>query len=94
MWRAAFPALVLAACTQFPQLDETIDPSAEAADFPELVPLEPILAGLEVDPDRHQRTEDALTARADALRARAARLQQDVVDADTRDRMRRGVPQG
>lgn len=94
MWRAGLTVLVLAACTQFPQLDETIDPATEAADYPELVPLEPILADAAVAPERHAETEAALSARAAALRSRAAQLQSGVVDDETQARMRRGVPQG
>lgn len=94
MWRAGLLLLVLAACTQFPQLDETVDPATEAADFPELVPLEPILAEVAVQPDRAAETEATLAARAAALRARAARLRSGVVDADTQARMRSGVPRG
>lgn len=98
MWRAVFPALFLAlalgACTQFPELDDTIDPAAEAADYPRLIPLEPMLAEARAAPARNAETEAALEARAAALRARAARLRGEVVDAETQARMRRGVPQG
>lgn len=94
MWRAGLLALALGACTQFPQLDETVEASAEAADYPKLIPLDPILADVDPDPEEDERTRAALRARAAALRARAAQLQGGVVDADTQARMRRGVPQG
>ncbi len=83
MWRAAFMVLALSACTQFPQLDETIEPPAEAADFPELVPLEPILADLAAAPERMAQTEAGLEARAAALRAKAARLRGGMINGET-----------
>ena len=95
MWRAGLIFfLALGACTQFPELDETVGPEAEAADYPALVPLEPILAEAAAAPERNAQTEDALEARTAALRARAAGLRQGVVDDETQERMKRGVAGG
>ena len=94
MWRAGILALALAACTQFPELDRTIGPEAEAADYPALIPLEPVLARVEGAPERNAETEAEVQARAEALRARAEALRGGVVDSETQERMRQGVPQG
>ncbi|MEP1352514.1 MAG: hypothetical protein ABJX32_18480 [Tateyamaria sp.] len=76
--------LTLAACTQFPELDGTVAPDLRDADFPQLVPIEPLLnANAPVVADPIQTTQ-ALDGRIAALRARAAALQEsDVVDAET-----------
>ncbi len=97
MWRSGLLALVLAGCTQFPELDRTIEPGAEAADFPDLVPLEPILAAQASPEKRSQQAqetreaEETVAARQEALRARADTLRGGVIDPETQDRMRRGV---
>ena len=82
--------LVLSACSSFPELDATVPAHMEQADFPRLVPVEPLLAASEevqITPE----TESGLMARANALRARAARLRGPIVDHGTRARMRAGV---
>lgn len=80
--------VALAACTQFPELDGTVAPDLAQADFPDLVPLEPLLnarAPVIADPEQ---TSATLDARVAALRARAAALQRGaVVDAQTRQRL-------
>lgn len=88
--RAALALIVLlAGCAEFPALDGTIPPQAEAADFPELVPLAPLLAerrGTGTDAAATTRTLDARIAN---LRSRARALQtRPVVDSSTRDRLR------
>ena len=94
MWRAGLVFLALAGCTQFPELDRTIGDEAEAADYPELIPLEPVLSRLDDPAEGNAQTEEALQARVAALRARAARLSGTVVDGQTQARMQRGVPRG
>jgi hypothetical protein len=94
MLRFCLIGLALAGCTQFPELDRTITPEVEAADYPALIPLEPVLAGTTIAPDRGADTEEAVQARAAALRARADRLRGGVVDGETQARMKRGVPRG
>lgn len=82
--------VMLAACTPFPDLDDTLDPAVRDAAFPKLIPLEPVLAGV---PDT--RTKPAVlvnvNARIAALNARANRLRGPVIPASTRARMKRGV---
>lgn len=66
----------LAACgPDIPALDARLDAGARAADYPELVPLGPLLAGVDAVPVRTAAAEgQSLEARAANLRARAARL--------------------
>lgn len=86
--------LALSACATFPELDASIDDAARAAPYPELVPLQPILAranALGTTGRITPASEQAFDARVAGLRARAARLRGPVVDAATRARMRRGI---
>lgn len=83
--------LTLGACTQFPQLDRTITPELERAEYPTLVPVEPLLARAttgRVDPVQ---TEAALLGRLSRLRARAARLRGSVLSGRERQRLREGL---
>lgn len=67
--------LALSACTQFPELDETIPASIEDADYPTLVPLGPLLAtSIPAGVDQEATTQQ-LEARAASLRNRANALQ-------------------
>jgi len=103
MWRHALLGLALAGCTQFPELDETIEPAADTAAFPDLIPLADILAAeasrLEAvqDPeetDEEIATEEVIRARREALRRRAETLRGGVIDPQTQTRMQRGVAGG
>lgn len=85
-----FP-LAIFGCTQFPELDNAVSDRAKEADFPTLVPIQSLLAQSATITTPPEQTISTLTARADALRNRAARLQGEVVDANTRERMRNGV---
>ncbi|MEL6463474.1 MAG: hypothetical protein AAFQ58_00780 [Pseudomonadota bacterium] len=86
---AALLCLTLTACTQFPELDDTVSPAVQDAAFPALVPLEPLLAGATPVVSDPIATTDALQTRVSALRARARALQQrPIVDPATRARMR------
>ncbi|WP_299724669.1 hypothetical protein [uncultured Tateyamaria sp.] len=79
--------LALAACTQFPDLDGTVPPNLENADFPDFVPSAQLGAGgaTRTDPEE---TTTALDARIAALRARAAALQRrEIVGADDQTRL-------
>lgn len=69
-------AAVLAACGPgLPALDARIGPEARTADFPELVPLGPLLAGVDAVPARAALPESqSLEARTADLRRRAAAL--------------------
>jgi hypothetical protein len=80
----------LGACTQFPELDRTVTPDLEAAEYPALVPVEPLLAKAttgRVDPIQ---TEAALQGRLSRLRARAAGLRGSVLSGRERQRLREG----
>ncbi len=93
--RVALPAmavlLVLAACSERPDLESTITDAARDAPWPDLVPLEPLLAASAPPRERTGAPETGLAARRDRLQQRAQRLNAAVVDADTRSRMRAGV---
>ena len=87
---ALIALLALGACTQFPELDRTITPDLEAAEYPVLVPVDPLLARAtegQVDPVR---TEAALLGRLARLRARAARLRGSVLTGRERQRLSNG----
>jgi hypothetical protein len=86
----ALPALV-AGCTQFPALDRTLTPALEAAPYPALVPLGPVLAAAQrtgLDP---QQANAALDARVAALKSRAARLRGSVLSGAERVRLEKGL---
>jgi len=82
---------LVAACTQLPALDSTIPQSAKDADYPKLVPLEGLTAGIPEAQTRAADTQAALEARIGALRARANRLKGRIIDNQTRARMQAGV---
>ena len=65
---------LLAGCTQFPELDRTITPEMEAADYPDLVPIDPLLAQAEAGRIDPAQTEAELTGRAAGLQSRASRI--------------------
>ena len=81
----------LAACTQFPELEYTQTDAIEAADYPALVPIEPILVTVEVPKTDPVRTEAALNARLAALRARANRLRGAGLTGQERQRLEQGL---
>ncbi|MEM6305765.1 MAG: hypothetical protein AAF744_13690 [Pseudomonadota bacterium] len=83
-------ALGLSSCTQFPELDRTITPELEAADFPDLVPVEPLLAQATAGQVNAEATEAALIGRVARLRARAARLRGSVLSGRERQRLSQG----
>lgn len=84
-------ALSAVACTQFPDLDGTVPASAEAADYPALVPLDPLLANIDAASTDAQATTGAINARVSRLKSRADRLRRGVLDSQTRSRMTTGV---
>ena len=93
--RTLAPSLImfcaLTACAQFPELDRTVSPEVEAADFPALVPLEPILASTSTAVHSNQQTQAVLEARVANLRARAARLRGSVLTGAERQRLAEGL---
>lgn len=67
----------LAGCSDFPDLDERIEPAARTAPYPALIPLDAVLGG-GTEARITDTTGTDLEARASALRARAARLRAQV----------------
>ncbi|WP_306113590.1 MULTISPECIES: hypothetical protein [unclassified Roseovarius] len=84
-----FPTLfaALSACSDFPELEDTVDSDAT---YPDLVPIESLTAKT---PDARIEPETApdTQARIDRLKSRAARLQRDVIDDETHQRMQDGI---
>lgn len=66
-------ALALAACTQFPELDQTATPGVAEAPYPTLLPLGELLTG--PAPRATPEVRAGVEARAAGLQARAAALQ-------------------
>lgn len=91
MLRLILPLFLLGACTQFPALDDSVPDAAARAEYPDLVPLDPLLSSLADAPTKNTEIESNLQSRVAALRARAARLRRPIVDPATRARMRTGV---
>lgn len=98
MIKRSVPALAivlcgLAACTEFPDLGSVVAPGLGSADYPKLVPVEPLLAQaqeVQITPD----SMAGIEGRIARLKARAARLRGRVVDSGTRARMQSGVAPG
>lgn len=64
---------LLAACTPFPELDNSPTRAPANAPWPPLVPLDPLMAQAGT-PDRAEAAAETLEARGAALRARAAAI--------------------
>jgi hypothetical protein len=77
----------LVACTQFPDLDGRLTPEVEAADYPELVALSPLLAGRTLPQERGEELQQSIEARVAALRARSQRLRRRVLNSADRARL-------
>ncbi|WP_372609628.1 hypothetical protein [Aquicoccus sp.] len=70
---------LLPGCADFPALDDNVPATLERADYPRLVPVEPLIEAareVRIDDD----SEAQIAARVAALRARAARLRAREVD--------------
>lgn len=88
-------AASLAGCGDFPQLDDTVSDAAMRSGYPALVPVEDLrAAAARRAPSEGAAMEGASTdaapavdARAARLRARAASLRGEVVDAETKQRL-------
>ena len=70
----AMLAVTAAGCTQFPDLDRTLTPELEQSAYPDLVPLDPLLARAEQTGVEPVQATAAIDGRVAALRARAAGL--------------------
>ena len=79
----------LAACAEPYPLAPELAAEGKDAPYPALVPVEQIAA--QVPPAATAPPTEAIDSRAARLRARAGRLRGPVIDAETDERMRRGV---
>jgi len=80
-----------AGCTQFPALDRTLTPELEAAAFPALVPLGPVLAGAQQGGIVPQQAAATIEARVAALKSRAAGLRGSILSGAERQRLAQGL---
>lgn len=83
---SALACLALVGCGDVPELIDATSARARASDYPELVNIDPLLAGIPA----HTPTAtgaDPLAARVAALRARGARLRRTVIESDRRRSM-------
>ncbi len=83
--------LLTGACTQFPDLDPTLTPALEAAEYPTLVPLAPMLAAAQTPGVEPAQAAATIDARVAALRSRAARLRGSVLNGPERQRLAQGL---
>lgn len=81
-------ALLLSACTQFPVLDDRLSDAARAADYPDLLPLAPLIAARSIPAERGPEITASLEGRVSALNARASRLRGAVLSPADRARLR------
>lgn len=87
----ATAALALSACTQFPDLEHTRTDALKDAEYPALVPIEPILAAIEPPGTLPDETTAGINTRLAALRGRAEGLRGDVLSADDKRRLAEGL---
>ena len=83
----ALSAALLAGCSDFPELDNAVSPTARKAGYPALLPIDQLIAGAQ-EVQITEETISGLQSRLARLNARAARLRGPVIDATTRARMR------
>ena len=84
-------AITLAACTQFPELEHTQTAELDAAEYPALVPIDPILARIEAPTTDPLETEASFDARLAGLRARADRLRRTGLTQEEKQRLEQGL---
>lgn len=87
----ALMVLLQTACTQFPALDSSATPALLAADYPRLVPVDPLLARAQAGQVDQDRAQAGLIARVAALQARAARLRGSVLSGPEKQRLSQGL---
>lgn len=81
-------ALICAtSCSDWPDVD-TPELSGSSADWPELVPISELPTDVASNTNSENDANDSLSARAAALRARAAILRRPVPDSDAFEQMR------
>lgn len=81
---------LLAACTQFPELDNAVSESAQTADYPALINFDEIVSDAQNTTITPQ-TVQGLESRLARLKSRARTLSGPIIDGATRARMARGV---
>lgn len=81
--------LSLTACAEFPEVDAATSPEVSSAEYPRLLPFEDILVAQ--DPRATEAVSNDVQARAAALRSRADRLRNPVIDPASQSRMDQGV---
>jgi outer membrane murein-binding lipoprotein Lpp len=86
----ALSAALLAGCSDFPELDNAVSPTARKAGYPSLLPIDQLIAGAK-EVQITEETISTLQSRIARLNARAARLRGPVIDAATRARMRAAI---
>lgn len=88
---AVLAQVLVAGCTNIPELDATVPDHLEDADYPPLVPIETLLVPV---PDPQQQADDLQTQlqdRRDSLQRRAERLNAPVVDEEAQARLKAGI---
>lgn len=82
---------LLAACAEFPDLDDVISAESRAADFPTLIPIDPLLASARSDSERADAIANSLIARTANLRNRARAMRGPVIEPRIRSKMVRAM---
>ncbi len=84
--------VALAGCADLPDLDETVPPALEDANYPALAPVDQVLGRSATEAANDEETADQLEARSAGLQARADTLQRrSAIDSETRRRLEDGV---
>ncbi|MDW3182164.1 hypothetical protein [Roseobacter sp.] len=78
-------------CVQFPEIDDATGQAARDADFPDLIPFDPLLASTEASQTESAGTQDQIEARVTGLQARAAGLRGSVLSSQERNRLEEEV---
>lgn len=88
--RLAFLLSLIAAvagCVQFPEVEDATGRAAEEADYPDLIPFDPLLDAIDTSEADTAQTQAQLEARASGLQARAATLRGTVLSGEDRRRL-------
>lgn len=84
-------ALLLAACTDVPELDGAAPADLSNAPYPRLIPLDSEFRSEPPPREEGEELASAMEARRAALLRKARELQSPIVDKETEERMRRGI---
>ncbi|MEM6941563.1 MAG: hypothetical protein AAF943_16105 [Pseudomonadota bacterium] len=80
-----------AGCTQFPELEGALTRDFSAAAYPDLLPIEPLLARSAISATDPLADQTLLNARLAALRAKAQKMRGSVLDGAARQRLENGL---